>query len=1343
MDLHLKNLRKFICATLFLSFCCLHHAQATLYITEVMSNNENGLKDEDGDRPDWLEIYNAADTPVNLDGWWLTDKVTQPTQWRFPAVILPAKSNILIWASSKNRALTNAPLHTSFNLSANGEYIGLYRPDPTNGLPMLVTGYSFPALPADVSYGYSFLHYTTNFIALGEPGCYRVLTDAQGNDFYTNVNYAAGHLGHNQTGGWNVSPAFNDATWTSATTGIGYDTTGAFNTWIGTSPGSNCSNALRYVNSSLCFRRTFIATDPPTNLATLTLRMKYEDGFIAFVNGVEIGRANCSATTLAYNTPAATAINEAVVNSWFDYAVPMALLSSGTNLLAVQGLNVNKTSSDFLMLPTLLGTYSYFSDTFVYFSTPTPGTLNGTGASGPLLVDATPADPDIPRPLGNASSPPLTLTVRAIKTKSHISKVQSFYRTMWNAETSLTLLDNGVAPDATANDSIYSGNLPTTEPAQGQMLRWRFEAQDVQGVITKLPAYLDPNDSPCYFGTVAVVSSTATSQLPVLEWFVEGSPANGPTAAAFRGCCYFMTNFYDNTGHEIHGQSTAGFAKKSYDFDFTGEKRFFWRADEQRVKDINLLSNYADKTKTRNTFSHWVGQMTETPRHFAFPVRVHLNAAFHGVMDMMEDGDDRLLARNGLDPEGAFYKIYSPVFTTSAEKKTRKEESNADLTAFYNGLLPTDPAKYAFAYDNLDIPAAINYLVTRYLNSDVDHGHKNYYLYRDTNGTREWQPIIWDVDLSQGHVWNSSEGYFDDDLITNCTISVYSEANQNRLYNLIYSTPELQQMFVRRLKTLMDTLLQPPGTTNGIFDTQMRSIVATVDPDPANPSAWTDGDLDAARWGIDARFIQNRPREEVERVIASYFAPRRAFLFNQGAGRQTYNGLPIPSASQTNLPGMIVFDALDVRPASGSQHEYVILRNTTAQAIDLSGWTVDGQIQHRFKGGTIIPAGAGTAATNYIGLLHLAKDAYAFRARTNGPTGNQRRLVQGNYFGELSARGGTINLRDPDGALIATHTYPADPTPLQSDLRITELQYHPAPPTPAESAAVVGVQESDFEYIELLNVGATSLQLGNSWFAQGILFTFPSASLAPSARLIIAKNPLALSVRYPSITNTVTVLGPYYDDLSDKGERLELKDATGETILDFEYDDDWYPHTDGTGRSLVLREVSLQQTTLHLEDPKAWAICYMTSGSPGYGDVTFAQAYYGWNHFHFTETQCEDEETGGPYADPDSDGRVNWAEYALGTSPWTNDPHSISLEFIPVEAAKYDAISFMRASNSIDVEYSLWFTHDLVWEIWQEADSVKHEATPIDDVRETVILREATPSAAPQRFLKLNLDFNP
>ncbi len=43
-------------------------------ITEFMADNENTLRDEDGDRPDWIEIHNAGEQTVNLDNWSLTDR---------------------------------------------------------------------------------------------------------------------------------------------------------------------------------------------------------------------------------------------------------------------------------------------------------------------------------------------------------------------------------------------------------------------------------------------------------------------------------------------------------------------------------------------------------------------------------------------------------------------------------------------------------------------------------------------------------------------------------------------------------------------------------------------------------------------------------------------------------------------------------------------------------------------------------------------------------------------------------------------------------------------------------------------------------------------------------------------------------------------------------------------------------------------------------------------------------------------------------------------------------------------------------------------------------------------
>lgn len=1320
----------------FLAFCGTV-SSGDIYISELLADNANGIADEDGARQDWLELYNSGSAAVNLDGWWLTDKTNNVTQWRIPNVWIASKGTLLIWASGKNRSNPAAPLHTNFSLSKDGEYLGLYRPNSTNGLPVLADAFApkFPALSPDVSYGRMFAQTSTTFVASGEVGRYRVPASALE---YTGTVYTAGQMGHCQSNGWNMSPAFNDSTWTNAATGVGYDTKGGLEAYIGTNPSGNCLKTLQNINTSLCFRRTFYVPDP-SNTVSVKLRMKFEDAFVAFINGAEVGRTNYIGS-LAYNTKSGVTLNVADVTTWAEYPISNGVLVAGTNLLAVQGLNVTLGSSDFLLLPEVIGLAPEVSSTPVYFSTPTPGTRNGNGTAGPLLYDAKPEDPNVPRPLGNASSPSLTVSVKVVKTKSNVSAVRAIFGAMWNAESNtVSMLDNGVVPDAVANDGIYTVNLPTTNVAPGQMFRWRFEAQDVSNVVTKLPAYADTNNAAKYFGTVAVDATTAASQLPVLEWFVQNSPTNGPAVdISYRGCCYYCTNFYDNIELTLHGQSTMGFAKKSYNFNFTSDNHFLWKTDERRLTGFCLLSNYADKTKTRNTFSQWVGMKTGTPYNFAFPVRVQLNSVFHGVLDVVESSDDRMLERNGLDPDGAFYKIYSTNFLVSVEKKTRETEGTADLQALYDGLNTTNAlaTKQTFAYDNVDVAASVNYLVARALNSDVDHGHKNYCLYRDSNVTREWQPIVWDVDLSQGHVFTTNffKYYFDDDLITNCQ---FSAGVGTRLYNIVWSSPEMKQMFVRRMRTVMDTLLQPPGTTNGIFETRMRAIAATVDPDPADPSPWTDGDLDVARWGYPSFFSQNRPREEVERVITNYFVPRRRFLFNTGSGRPTFNGVNIPNAAQTNSSGMVVIDAVDFLPAGGTQsNEYVILRNTTAQAVDISGWQMKGEISHTFKGGTVIPAGAGTAATNYIGLLHLAKDAYAFRRRASGPTGGQRRFVQGNYSGQLSARGGTLNLYDASDLLIATTNYVGTPLPTQRYLRVTEIQYHPADPTPAEAAARVGVTDDDFEYLELMNIGSNALTLTGAYFSQGLDYTFPTSSLAGRSRVVLAKNPAAFALRYPAVG--VSVYGPYEGLLDNAGERLELTDACGENILDFEYKDGWYPASDGTGRSLVLRDTNTAYNAFG--NAVTWGLCGSTNGSPGAADASRAQAYRGWDNFHFTETERENDLVSGPFADPDGDGRVNWVEYALGCDPWVKDAEAVGFALAREGEMRRGVLSFQRPVNALDVRYELIATDGLTNKAWRVIGGPVMQVSPLADEREQVWLRDGA-VAAPSQFYRLRLTY--
>ncbi|NQV35359.1 MAG: CotH kinase family protein, partial [Phycisphaeraceae bacterium] len=134
-------------------------------------------------------------------------------------------------------------------------------------------------------------------------------------------------------------------------------------------------------------------------------------------------------------------------------------------------------------------------------------------------------------------------------------------------------------------------------------------------------------------------------------------------------------------------------------------------------------------------------------------MRVQQNGELWGTAHVMENGDEDWLVRMGINAEGALYKMYntftSASHTTSgAEKKTRKEESNQDLRALYDGLSLPNDARRQFLHDHVDVAQVVNFLAILTLTADTDCCHKNYYFNRDTGVTDLWQMWPWDVDLS-------------------------------------------------------------------------------------------------------------------------------------------------------------------------------------------------------------------------------------------------------------------------------------------------------------------------------------------------------------------------------------------------------------------------------------------------------------------------------------------------------------------------------------------------------------------------------------------------------------------
>lgn len=151
-------------------------------------------------------------------------------------------------------------------------------------------------------------------------------------------------------------------------------------------------------------------------------------------------------------------------------------------------------------------------------------------------------------------------------------------------------------------------------------------------------------------------------------------------------------------------------------------------------------------------------------------------------------------------------------------------------------------------------------------------------------------------------------------------------------------------------------------------------------------------------------------------------------------------------------------------------------------------------------------------------------------------------------------------------------------------LRISEIMYNP----PAGD---------DYEFIEFHNTGNRPLELANLSLVEGIYFTFPphTPPLEPGEHRVLVSNPAAFAELYPD----VPVAGSYDGHLSNKGEKLILADAGGQTVLEIEYSDGngWPVSADGRGDSLVLRPDGADPN-----HPQSWRASTHLDGSPGAGD---------------------------------------------------------------------------------------------------------------------------------------------
>ena len=372
--------------------------------------------------PDYIEIQNLAGTVVDTSGWTLAMKQSYATPINDPGIVEVALPSVMYPGQIFFRT----------NLANNWRFDLLHQ---DTKFPTSVTWY--PTQPGWASV-LDDQGVVVDFVAWGYTEAELATLDVTINGFQVTADTAwlgapvpatttstpilsrVGASDHDNAGdfAWDA-PTYSWWSSSSVTTGsIGAPNPGLASTFATTDPTigyaaysvgldtripTDVSWAMRGVNSSIWTRREF-ESDGPTGLTELTLRIRYNDGFVAYLNGVEIARNNAPATVLWDSAATASrGLAESIQYVDIDVSAHLGLLQPGVNVLAVQGLNNSAADADFLLEAELIGAGS--ADAHRYFFTPTPGAPNGTGASPTDML------PEFSQPTGVYYAPfDLTLT---------------------------------------------------------------------------------------------------------------------------------------------------------------------------------------------------------------------------------------------------------------------------------------------------------------------------------------------------------------------------------------------------------------------------------------------------------------------------------------------------------------------------------------------------------------------------------------------------------------------------------------------------------------------------------------------------------------------------------------------------------------------------------------------------------------------------------------------------------------------------------------------------------------------------------------------------------------------
>lgn len=944
---------------------------------------------------------------------------------------------------------------------------------------------------------------------------------------------------------------------------------------------------MRNINSRLDATWSFTLDTLPEPEDTLTLYVRCADGLRASLNGTPVAALN-DPIWLMWNSTATAKRTMEEILEWRPFSVPAALLAAGTNTLAITALNDTVADPDFLIQPRLVLRTAQQQPFF--FRTPTPGEANGPYYTAPTPVVA------VSEPRGYKTAPfsvSLACTnagaeIRYTLDGSTPGTNSPLYTAPLSITNTTTLRASVVEPTSVRQnvttvswlflgDILYQGSTPPPGwPASYAVNNHKMEYGMRQAIVTGDLARLRAGM------TNAIPSISLVTDLPHLfnaQTGIYVNPGNDgidwerPVSVELIDPVHGGTNeFQIDGGLRIRGAFSRSSSNPKHSFRLffrsqygEGKLRFPLFGDEGASEfdkvDLRCSQNYSwayenspQETFIRETFSRDSQRDMGMPYTRSRYYHLYINGQYWGLYQTQERGDadfaETYLGGDNIDWD--CIKTSQPGYVTTA--------SDGNFDAFY--VLHNAAINYGFS----GIYAYL-YFRLKGLNADGTR-NPSFRIYLDEDNLIVYMLTAYytgDPD-SPVSIWggmpNNMYGLYN--RVTPTGFKWLRHDAEHSLgahsgYPYTCNTTGAGSNFTAQgdfnPATLHQRLCAHPDYRMRFADLVQKHLYGDGALTPTNAQLRflsRMNEIDLAIIGESARWGRGKTRDgnwlpTCMSVVNTYLAQRRDIVVSQFRGRGWFPNLGPCAFSVTNAavpPGEIV-------QISATNRFY---------------YTTDGS-DPRLLGGGINPNAIAVTGTPYQAFLSVTT-ATVIRARS----------YDGTSWSPIA-----------ETSLTLSHP-PQDYT----QLRVTELMYAPAPP---EAGSPYGT--SDFEWIELRNIGTEDLHLDDVRFAAGISHTFAPSVLAPGARLVLARNPAAFATRHA--TNGITLVAWTAGDLARTGETLSLVTPQTNDILTFTYSNLWYPETCDTGRSLVAVDLAAEEWLW--STPDNWRPSRALMGSPGLPDA--------------------------------------------------------------------------------------------------------------------------------------------